>query len=63
MRQTMTRMTHQETRHEPAKPVTKGRSKEATNGIMAKINSAASCDRNEETQSTIEEIGAELGKK
>ncbi len=42
-------------------PTRRGEAKGTVNSIMAKINSAVSCGRNEETQPTIEEIEAELG--
>jgi len=46
----------------PSTPSQRGGVKRAANRIVAKINSAASCVRNEGSQPTIEEIEAELGK-
>src|SRR4030042_7085060 len=46
----------------PSNPSQRGGAKWAANRIAAKINSAASCGRNERDLLTIEEIEAELGK-
>ena len=54
---------HEETLHKPDKPDTKGRgAKETVNRIVAKINSAASCGRNERDLPMVVEIEAELEK-